>query len=157
MNVSFHISLYNFRSFFLGISPYNSDIFTDSDFLVAELSGENLVQNDAEIEHDNQRLITFSDPPGAIEEVSTSEPSSLHSSVATVASVGPLQYKEPRAKSNRGRKSMKTSILTSPEQVSELRELFRRRRCMIFSLLIHFSDKFSLFLFGFSINFHSFN
>lgn len=80
----------------LGIVPFNSDIFTDTDFMVAELSGENLVQNDEETAHDNQRLITFDDPPGA--------------------------------KSNRGRKSMESAILTSPEKVSDLRERAKKRK-----------------------------
>lgn len=52
----------------------------------------------------------------------TSEPlTGAASLISSVASVGPLQYKEPRARSNRVRKSMESAIRTSPEKVSELR------------------------------------
>lgn len=114
--------------------------------MAAEMSGENVVQNDEEIGHDDQRLIIFDDPPGATEEVATSEPStsvasesstsfgSLRSAVSAaswrsaIESVGPLRYKGPRPKSNRGPKPMKTAVLTSPEQASILRERAKKRK-----------------------------
>lgn len=39
-----------------------------------------------------------------------------------LSSIGPLQTSSPAKKSNRGRKSMKSCILTSPENISELKE-----------------------------------
>lgn len=107
----------------------DSGIFTDSDFVMAEMSGENIVQHGEELNPDDQCLITFIDEPAANVEFSTSEPSTSAASLRTaVESVGTLQYKSPKKKSNRGSKSMESAVLTAAEQVSTLRIRAEKRK-----------------------------
>lgn len=78
--------------------------------------------------HDSQRLITFVDLSGSFEEISTTEPSTSTASLRTaVQSVGPLRQVASKEKSNRGRKPMKSAVLTSPEEVAVLREQAKKR------------------------------
>lgn len=125
-----------------GICPYNSSIFTDADFMQADLSGENqaaILPEPSNVE--DQRSIVIGDTPevGAETEISTSEATtsdatesptvSRSSSMSSVLDeVGPLQSstsKTPRSK--RGRPSMKSTILTSPENMSNLKEKRAKR------------------------------
>lgn len=143
-----------------GISPLNPLIFTDADFLAADLlieAAEAAEADEAAGEEDNsqQRLFFFEDESvGNIEEVSSSETSSRASSVATASgshtntpisrsnslasiastssnttlrsmtsvldSIGPVQFSGIAKKSTRGRKPMKSSILTSSDKVLQL-------------------------------------
>ncbi|XP_055295177.1 uncharacterized protein LOC129564950 [Sitodiplosis mosellana] len=117
-----------------GIAPYNPDIFTDPDFVQAVEQNDIEVAIDADITEDIQRRIVFNDaidPVGREEEVLTSEPSELSSSVSLMSlasntssvldAVGPLQGKTPKPKSNRGRKPMESAELTFPETMSVLK------------------------------------
>lgn len=111
-----------------GIYSLNTVIFKDSDFVSAEVSGELDIarEEEADVPKDELRLIHVSEP-AAYCEVETSEPStsgSCSTSAISTAlqSIGPLQIAPPRPKSNRGRKPMKSTILTSPENREMLRE-----------------------------------
>lgn len=86
-----------------------------------------------ELHEDEQRRIVFNDVMdiGCNEEVLTSEPSlstsasltSLTSKTSSILdSIGPLQGTTPREKSKRGRKSMQSAELTSPETMSVFEE-----------------------------------
>lgn len=90
-----------------GIYPFNPDVFAELDFIEYEINGENK-QNGKPLAH-----VILTD-----EEASTSASSLLH---LTLNQIGPVQFVEPKKKSNRGRKAMKSAILTSPEKISELK------------------------------------
>lgn len=115
-----------------GISPYNPDIFVDSDFVQAVINSENeavVAAEPEEVNNESQCRIVINVPEvAAHEEANTSETSSTsilpHEShlPSILSSIGPLQTSTPAKKSNRGRKSMKSCILTSPENISELKE-----------------------------------
>lgn len=93
------------------------------------MSGENVVQHGEEIDQENDRLITFNDEPAAVEEASTSEPTTSEASLRTaVETIGPLHLQSPKPKSNRGRKSMASAILASTEQVSNRRIMAEKRK-----------------------------
>lgn len=128
----------NIKAGFLatGIAPYNPDIFVDSDFLQAVLCGENdRAVAEAEMNDDElQRRIVVSDAleVSAYTEVETSvEPSASLSRALSLSSVlssiGPMQTATPVKKSNRGRRAMSSTILTSPESMSALREKQQKR------------------------------
>lgn len=118
-----------------GICPFNSDIFTDVDFLQTELSGENSAVAAMEAnqnEQEQRRIVVEHDVPdvGAIETVSTSETAttsraSSHSSL--LDDIGPLRPSSPKKKSNRGRKPLKSTVLTSPEHRKLLRDKSDKR------------------------------
>ncbi|XP_049302937.1 uncharacterized protein LOC125776096 [Bactrocera dorsalis] len=131
-----------------GIYPFNPQIFTEVDFVASELSGENLF-GDEEKDADNQRRVLASGDAivtAANEEVSTSEASTsapastsgaASSSLSLVSapqlrdalkSVGPLKLGTPAPKSKRGRKTMESTILTSPEVVADLRDKAEKKR-----------------------------
>lgn len=85
------------------------------------------------IDEDYEPRIIFSDVPivGREEEVvsfepSTSRPSSALSNASSYASIlseiGPLQAGIPKQKSKRGRKAIKSSVLTSPENIAVLKK-----------------------------------
>ncbi|XP_049309910.1 uncharacterized protein LOC125777870 [Bactrocera dorsalis] len=116
-----------------GIYPFNPQIFTEVDFVASELSGENLF-GDEEKDADNQRRVSTS-------EASTSAPASTSgaasSSLSLVSapqlrdalkSVGPLKLGTPAPKSKRGRKTMESTVLTSPEVVADLRDKAEKKR-----------------------------
>ncbi|XP_018302157.1 uncharacterized protein [Mycetomoellerius zeteki] len=107
-----------------GISPFNPNAFTDSDFVQAVVDDENDKVIAAESEESNmelQRRILINVPEiVAHEETSTSKTSSTMSSI--LSSVGPLCASTPGKKCNRGRKPMKSCVLTSPENISEAKE-----------------------------------
>lgn len=77
----------------------------------------------------NERRILIADPTAAYEEVATSEePTTSMSSMSRSSShmsilsdIGPVHKAPPKPKSNRGRKPMKTSILTSAESIADLK------------------------------------
>ncbi|XP_018366269.1 PREDICTED: uncharacterized protein LOC108763283 isoform X2 [Trachymyrmex cornetzi] len=123
----------NIRSGFAatGIFPINTDIFTEDDFPSAQLSSENLM---AEEGIDDVRNLSIaqteevsttasavtSTSAAAISATSTSTASTSQSLATALISVGPVHIIAPMPKSNRGRKSLKSSILTSPDNVSDL-------------------------------------
>jgi len=101
------------------ISPFNPNVFVDSDFVQAVLTGENDKVIAAEPEESNielqRRIVTNVSEVAPHEEASTSLSSIL-------SSVGPLCASTPGKKSNCGQKPIKSCILTSPENVSEAKE-----------------------------------
>ena len=124
-----------------GIFPFNLNVFFKSDYVAAERSGENLFGDEDDDPEDQCRIVVLTDHDMVIstavhEEVTTSEPSTMPStsgsmlSLATstsslrgaLKSVGPLKIGTPAKKSNRSRKAIKSTILTSPENVSVKRE-----------------------------------
>ena len=124
-----------------GIFPFDAQIFSEVDFIASKLSSENLCDDDDDDDEaenaDTQRQIIVSGD--AHEEVLTSEPStsgtaSLNSHVSAkqlrdaLKTVGPLKMGTPVKKSNRGRKPMKTAVLTSPEVVADLRDKAEKKR-----------------------------
>lgn len=122
-----------------GICPFNPDIFTDVDFVHAGLSGENEAARsiEAELNEDQQRRIVINDniDVAANEEVSTSEVSMSISRATSFSSVlediGPLQPATPQPKKRRGRKPMKSTVLTSPENITGLKEKREKRDAAI--------------------------
>lgn len=137
----------NIKAGFLatGICPYNPDIFADSDFVQAVFSGENerAVQENEETEGDLQRRIIVSDTlevgadkeaassVGTHAKVASSEPltsTSCESDLSKIlSSIGPVQAATPVKKSNRGRRAMKSAILTSSDNRQQLREKQAKR------------------------------
>lgn len=124
-----------------GIWPFNPNIFTDSDYVQAPF-----VENENEaVPDESQRLQLITDTlpdVGAEAEVLTSDtststtpsrattplsrsstPLSRASSLASILSdVGPLKPATPKPPSKkRGRQPMKSAVLTSPENLAELR------------------------------------
>ncbi|XP_054729343.1 uncharacterized protein LOC129238338 [Anastrepha obliqua] len=118
-----------------GIFPFNPQAFTEIDFVASKLSGENACDDDEE-DVDNQRRIIMSGDSistAAHEEITTSEPStstavSVKDLRLALTSVGPLKLGTPVKKSNRGRKPMKSAVLTSPECVTEIREKAKKKQ-----------------------------
>lgn len=115
-----------------GICPFNPDIFVDSDFVQAEVSGENVSDASLELQQDEdeqRRIVVASDvpEPAAHETVSTSsEPSTSISRASSLCSllseIGPLQKGSPKKKSNRGRKAMRSTVLTSADHIAALKD-----------------------------------
>lgn len=107
-----------------GICPYDPDIFSDADFVQAVETNEAEVSAEGLIDEEDQRRIVVG-PFVEREEVvqTTPGPSSRSTSVSCLLNeIGPLQAAAPRKLSNRGRKPMKSAILTSPETVAALHE-----------------------------------
>lgn len=119
-----------------GIFPFNPNIFSESDFVAAEISDENLFGTENEDPEDQRRNVVtgpnVASSTAAHDEAITPESSPMPStsSLATTTpllrealkSVGPLKTGTPVKKSNRGRKPMKSMILTSPENVIQTRQ-----------------------------------
>ncbi|XP_050330009.1 uncharacterized protein LOC126759319 [Bactrocera neohumeralis] len=110
-----------------GIYPFNPQIFTEVDFVASELSGENLF-GDEEKDADNQRRVLASGD--AIVGAASSSLSLVSAPQLRDAlkSVGPLKLGTPAPKSKRGRKTMESTILTSPEVVADLRDKAEKKR-----------------------------
>lgn len=115
-----------------GISPFDSDYFTDCDFVQAieRNSSEAAVDNHLGEEDQRRIVISHSDDISRQEKVS-SEPSTstAGSSLSRVSSpssvldvIGLLQAATPKKPSNRGREPMQSSVLTSPENIAVLKE-----------------------------------
>lgn len=124
-----------------GICPYNSCIFTEADFIQAQISGENqavvLEEEDPEDENNPRQIVIGVAPEvGAESEVSTSEAPSVSTSVSRSTSlsslldnIGPLQTPPPKStqQKKRGPKPTKSTILTSPENLANLKEKRAKR------------------------------
>lgn len=111
-----------------GIYPFNPDAFNDSDFGAAEVGGELAAaeREEEDVGEDTKRRIVVVQPTDAASNVapggaSTSTVSRSTSLASMLTEIGPLQWKQPRAKSNRGRPPMKSTVLTSPESISQLK------------------------------------
>lgn len=127
-----------------GIYPFDPHVFNEKDFVASQLSGEKMVEDDDDT--DNQHRIVLADEDIAAHEeeaipvpsTSTGPSTSGASSKASVTSkenllaalqgVLPLKAGTPAKKSNRGRKSMQSAVLTSPEVVCELRDKAEKKR-----------------------------
>lgn len=136
-----------------GICPFNPDVFSEVDFVKAEVDGINnsAVEIENELAEDEQRrivilnevpdvaaneIISMTPEPSTSSSLSqTPEPSPLmsrSSSMATLSrasslsntlnEVGPLKASTPKPPSNRGRKAMKSTVLTSPENIAAIKE-----------------------------------
>ncbi|XP_017050351.1 uncharacterized protein LOC108094321 [Drosophila ficusphila] len=118
------------------LNRVNPDIFMDSDYVQAAFSGENdRAVREAEVnEKDSSRRIVISCVTEINERAETS--SSTEPSVSTSRDtssllniIGPLQAPTSTAKkSNRGRRPMSSTILTSPESLDALREKQRAKK-----------------------------
>lgn len=102
-----------------GIYQFNPEIFGEDDFVASTLSGEHQVVENVAVDTDDvrQELIIFDDDPGAHVELTPtgSVASTSSASRSTLDELGPLRFVTPKAKSNRGRKPMKSAVITSPE------------------------------------------
>lgn len=118
-----------FRS--TGIAPYDPDIFTDADYVQAVERNEVEAAVENELGEEEQRRIVLLDPAiGHVEEVFTTpipstssiSRSTSRSSLSILDEVGPLHAVTPKKPSNRGRKPMSSSVLTSPEVLTTLKK-----------------------------------
>lgn len=96
-----------------GIAPYDPDIFTGADYIQAVETNEVEVALEDELEEDDQRRIVVS--------------FDTRSSLSILDEVGPLQGSTPKKPSNRGRKPMSSSVLTSPEVLTTLKKKAKER------------------------------
>lgn len=121
-----------------GIFPYNPNKFTAEDFIASELSGENLCSDSDDDTVHNKRVIISADVvnTAAHEEITTS-PSEINSTSAgssrasirsALKEVGPLKFDPAPIKSKRGRKPMKSTILTSPDNVQIVHDKANKKR-----------------------------
>ncbi|XP_018405552.1 PREDICTED: uncharacterized protein LOC108781928 [Cyphomyrmex costatus] len=120
-----------------GICPLNRNIFGSSDFVQAAQSDQRqtatLIERASDKE--NQRricVLTVQMEITAHEEVYTSEPStsivSRSESLSSLLSdIGLFQQATPHKKSNRGRKPMKSAVLTSPDFIADLKDKKEKR------------------------------
>lgn len=118
-----------------GISPFDSEIFTEADCIVAENSGENQAVNEPVPEDDEHRILMVSGNQNDLlahkepsEIPSTSGASKSSSPQSTLGAIGSLQLAAPRPKSNPGRKLMRSCILSSPENLIKLTREKRSHR-----------------------------
>lgn len=116
-----------------GIYHFNPHIFTKNDFIAAKQSED---AETVEIVNAGNQLIDFVSIDKAsvsaeegicISEPSTSTPVLASNLAAALSDVGPLQKKAAVKKSNRDRKPMKSRILTSAENIAELKDKKRKR------------------------------
>lgn len=119
-----------------GIFPYNPNRFSDHDFVEASKSDDNAAEATLENElgeEDHRRIMNANIPNvAAIEKllisgattptISVASSSRDTSFAAVLSDIGPLQAVTPKKPSNRGRKPMQSSILTSPENIAALEE-----------------------------------
>lgn len=120
-----------------GIHPFDPHAFGEYDFIEAVMIGENAQASSVEQLYNDEELrcihVCDGEEVGAIEEVSTSEPSpSTSAGIPTVSrtkslssllnEIGPMQATTPKPKTNRGRKAMKSSVLTSPDHITALKK-----------------------------------
>lgn len=108
-----------------GIYPVDSNIFTESDYVHADISGENECANEDSTNlsstqpNESWEIFVFDDLPAQVEVATSEEPSTSGLSRLTFSldevlhDVGPLHNVTPKKKSNRGRKPMVSSVLTS--------------------------------------------
>lgn len=124
-----------------GIFPFNPDYFGEADFIQAVLSGENNEASAVEKLYNDEELrricVSFDQQEvAANEEISTSEQSTsagistasrAESLSSLLSEIGPMRAQTPKPKSNRGRKPMKSTVLTSPENIAVLKEARAKR------------------------------
>lgn len=116
-----------------GISPFDPDIFSDSDFVQAVEQNEIEAVCKARIHEEEQRRIVALGSDVGREEVvfTTPEPSTSRASsmscLSLLEEIGPVQAATPKKPSNRGRKPMQSAVLTSPECIASLKEKAAKR------------------------------
>lgn len=125
-----------------GICPYNPDKFTQSDFIQADVSEDNATAasiDDGLDENEQHRIIITGAQTVVPNEIVSASASLASASLASASvspapdssadlsailnNIGPMQqHKKPPTKgAKRGRKAMTTKILTSPENIAEMK------------------------------------
>lgn len=109
-----------------GIVPFDPDVFDETDFVQAVERNAVEYATEADLDGENQRRIVVGPDVRREEKVSTSEPSTSRASsvsrLSLLDEIGPMQAATPKKPSNRGRKPMQTTVLTSSDSVVVLRE-----------------------------------
>lgn len=111
-----------------GICPFNPDIFTEADYIMYELSGENVTAEE-EADPEVSRRISFEEgeipEPGAHEEITTSE--TLDTSISSILDgIGPLQPALVQKNQQEVEKQWKARL--APRNVSWLKEKTQQRK-----------------------------
>lgn len=115
-----------------GIYPFNPHIFSEHDFVAAELDGEAEVEETVDAEHQLIDFVSKDNTSVAANEGNFSPEPSTFTSMSSLnisevlSEIGLLQKKAATKKSNRGRKPMKSYILTSPENIRALKDKKRK-------------------------------
>jgi len=121
-----------------GIAPFNLDIFTDADFIQAVQQNAEEAAIETDLHDDDRRRIIVVDSLDAVNETNnptTSRGASTMSQDTSYSSIldeiGPLQAAIPKKPSNRGRKAMESSELTSPESIAFLQEKVAKKAATV--------------------------
>lgn len=123
-----------------GVFEFNAHTFTEEDFIAARVIAEaeerarTRAEPSAEMsaehhQHLDRVLLVLNEdiPTGSMEEVATTSASRMSSTYVNLNAAGPLQIGQAKQKSNRGRKAMKSTVLTTPQKRSELQEAAEKR------------------------------
>ena len=115
-----------------GICPFDSTIFTEADFIQAEISGEIQAVVLAEADprdEDDPRVIVIGGEAPTSEAPTSSTVSRAASLVSILEEVGPLQPKTTptTGKKRRGPPPSKSTVLTSPENIATLQDKRAKR------------------------------
>lgn len=109
-----------------GIYELNRNVFTENDFLAAKLIADAHSRAEEGIMDDSLTLVMDEDiPTGSFEEVSSN--SGTSNLYENLNAAGPLRAGELAKRTNRGRKGMKSCILTSPQMRIQLKEAADKR------------------------------
>lgn len=129
-----------------GICPYDPEIFQDSDSHALGVDEQNreavaiehqldadeirriVVLNDDEVDIGANETVASTSQTDASTSETTSNLSRVSSYVSMLDEIGPVQLGAAKKKSNRGRKPGKSTILTSPENMAELKEKQHKRQ-----------------------------
>lgn len=114
-----------------GIFEFNPEIFSEEDFMASTLSGEHQVSENVVVDMDDERreFVVFDEEPAAHVELTTSESvASTSTSRSVLDELGPLTVVPPKPKSNRGRKPMKSAVITSPENREAAKQAAMQRK-----------------------------
>ena len=125
-----------------GISPFDADIFSDTDFIQpvaqqqVEIVSESRVHEGAlrrtvalgsDVGSDEDLYTTPEPSTSGVSTVALTSPISSKSCLSILEELGPLKAATPKKPSNRGRKAMKSTVLTSPESIVVLKEKAAQR------------------------------